>query len=281
MVRFAFFGTSPLAEHVLPALERHGLVPSLIVAAPDAMARRGKELVAPFEKQWAIEHDISYLQPTKLDSDFLCKLQAASCQLFVVASYGKILPAPLLAMPQHGTINLHPSLLPRLRGASPMRSAILEDEKRVGVSIMLLDDKMDHGPILAQREVPTPTWPMKGRDLDALLGTAGAELLAETVPRWIDGEIALREQDHAQATYTRMFSKEDGRIDLADDGYRNLLKIRAFDGWPGTYTMLERRGVPMRVRITEAHQEHGKLVLDTVIPEGKKEMAYADFMRGV
>ena len=263
---------------MLDALEQAGFLPSLIVAAPDKIAR-DKTPVFPPEKAWALAHGIEVAQPARLDDTFRAKLRDARHDFYIVASYGKILPAELLAIPRRGVVNLHPSLLPRLRGPSPIRSAILEDEKEVGVSIMLLDDKMDHGPLIGQKKVTLPERPMRGRALDELLAREGATLLAEALPRWLSGEVEPRAQDHAQATYCKMFSKEDGLLDLAADPQQNLRTIRAFEGWPGTYAFFEKNGARIRVNILDAHIERGALVINRVIPEGKREMTYADFMR--
>lgn len=176
-----------------------------------------------------------------------------------------------------GAVNMHPSLLPRLRGPSPIRSAILRDEKTVGVSIMLLDAEMDHGPLLAAKEVPCE-WPPRGRVLDDLLAREGAQLLAEILPRYLSGELQTHEQDHAAATYCGMFAKEDGEIRFTDDGYQNLLKVRAFDGWPGTYAFFEKDGKTLRVKILDAELVDGAFVPTTVIPEGKDRMRYHDFL---
>jgi methionyl-tRNA formyltransferase len=199
--------------------------------------------------------------------------------VFVVASFGSILPKTLLDIPKHGTVNVHPSLLPRLRGPSPMRSAILRDEKETGVSIMLLDEQMDHGPLLAQKKVFVDPWPSRGRVLDDLLAREGGALLAKTLPLWVAGEIEPQEQNHDLATYTEKFTKEDGLLDLKDNPYRNLLKVRAFEGWPGTYALFERAGKRIRVQILDAHLDGSRFVIDIVKPEGKKEMPYEDFLR--
>ncbi|MBL8158542.1 methionyl-tRNA formyltransferase [bacterium] len=275
--KLVFFGTFPLAEEVLNALEVAGLTPQLIVAGKDRLDRKKNVIPSP-EKAWALARDIPVLQPEKIDDAFLSELQKDSWDAFVVASYGKILPQALLDIPKFGTINLHPSLLPKLRGPSPIRSAILNDEKEVGVSIMILDDKMDHGPLIGQKEVSVPEWPPKGTELDALLAREGAELLAEVLPRYFSGEITPQEQDHSEATYCKIFLKEEGEIDLKADAYHNLLKIRAFDGWPGTFAFFDRNGEKLRVVIIDAHIENGKLVLETVKPEGKPAMSYKDFL---
>lgn len=277
-VRFAFFGTEPLACAVLDALEQKGFVPDLIVASADRIARN-KSIVFPPEKTWAIARGIDVVQPQTITPEFIAKLAQSEWDVFLVASYGKILPKALLEISHRGTINLHPSLLPRLRGPSPIRSAILLDEKEVGVSVMLLDDKMDHGAIIAQKKVSMPEWPMHGKALDALLAQEGAHLLAVIFQQWIDCEIGAKPQDHSLATYCKMFTKEQGLIDLALDPYKNLLKIRAFEGWPGTYTFFERNGVMIRVSILDAHIENGKLIIDTVKIEGKREIKYEEFLR--
>lgn len=286
-VHIAFFGTAPLAIQVLDALEHAGYMPSLIVAGPDTIEPRKKMIQFPPEKIWGIAHDIEVVQPKKIDTGFVGSLKTKEWDVFIVASYGKILPKALLEIPSHGVLNVHPSLLPRLRGPSPMRSAILNDEKEIGVSIILLDDEMDHGPIIAQKKVAISDWPPHGAELDARLAHEGAELLAVYLPKWLAGEIDAHEQNHDLATYCEMFRKEDGLIDLGGDARKNLLKIRAFEGWPGTYSFFEKDGTSsasgqakkIRIKILDAHLEGGALKIDRVVPEGKREMSYEEFLR--
>jgi methionyl-tRNA formyltransferase len=275
--RFVFFGTAPLADSVLNELEAVGALPALVVAGQDVPGRRGKEAMPPIEKQWALKRNIPVLQPEKLDSAFLSHLQTLEVDLFVVASYGKILPKALLDIPKLGTVNLHPSLLPRLRGPSPIRSAILNNDAEVGVSIMLLDHEMDHGPIIAQKKVPMPYIPMRGRELDVLLAGEGAKLLAQVLPLYASGELIPQEQNHDVATYCGFFKKEDGLVDMNGDPHQQLLKIRAFDGWPGAYTFFNVNGVQTRVKILDAHIDNNMLILDTVVPEGGRPMSFNDF----
>jgi len=289
---FVFFGTGPIARIVLEALGAAGLSPSLVVTAPDAPAGRGKILTPSPVAQWTAEKGIEMQKPEKLDAAFATLLRAKTASLgaevFLVADHGTILPRAILDIPPRGILNMHPSLLPKLRGPSPIRTAILNDEQETGISIMLIDEKMDHGPLLAQKKISVPEWPPRGRDLDALLAREGGMLLAETLPQYLAGEIVPHEQDHASATFSHFFTKEMGLIDLAGDAYQNLLKIRAFDGWPGAYTFFERPSTgsgqaakKIRVKILEAHIDAGKLVLDRVVPEGRSEMAYADFARSL
>lgn len=279
---FIFFGTGDIAVGVLDELEKADKLPALIVTAPDKPAGRGKTMTPPPAKHWALTHDIETLQPEKLDADFIASLQSKTAALdvrvFAVVDYGAFLPKKLLNIPARGVLNMHPSLLPRLRGPSPIRSALLEDARETGVTVMLVDEKMDHGPVVAQRKVTVPNWPPRGRELDALLSREGGKLLAEILPLWVRDDIESHEQNHDVATYSTLFKKEDGALDLVNgDPYKNLLKIRAFDGWPGTYSFFEKNGERIRVQILDAHIENGKLVPDTVKPEGKKEMPYRDF----
>jgi len=233
-----FFGTPSFATDVLDELKAGGFLPSLIVTAPDAPQGRKLILTAPPVKEWAEQEDIPVLQPQTLrDDPELAPLINSEWDLFIVASYGKILPETLLSLPKYGTLNVHPSLLPRFRGASPVRSAILADERTTGVSIMLMDEKLDHGPVVAQArvELEGADWPPRAQMFEHLLAHAGGELLVETIPEWIKGEITPETQAHESATFSTKITKDMGHIDLQDDPYQNLLKIRAYDGWPGTY----------------------------------------------
>ncbi|PIR82840.1 methionyl-tRNA formyltransferase [Candidatus Kaiserbacteria bacterium CG10_big_fil_rev_8_21_14_0_10_59_10] len=287
---YVFFGTGTIAAGVLGELERAGLLPVLVVTAPDKPLGRGGALTPSPVGAWAAARSIEMSTPERLDADFLASLQAAADKrqvpLFVVVDYGKLLPGKLLDIPRRGTLNMHPSLLPRLRGPSPIRSAILNDERTVGVSVMLVDEKMDHGPIVAQRIVAVPQWPPRGSELDELLSHEGGKLLAEVLPQWAAGAIESTPQEHEKATFTKLFKKEDGLLDLSAphtagaDAYKSLLKIRAFEGWPGTYAFFERGGKRFRMQILDAHLDAGgALILDTVKPEGKNAMPYADFAR--
>lgn len=248
-MRFLFFGTYPLADAVLAELATANLVPERVYASAE------------------------------LTPEFIAELQSEAWDVFVVASFGKILPKAFLEIPRRGVVNMHPSLLPRLRGPSPIRSAILNNERETGVSIMLLNEKMDQGPLIAQKKITIDEWPPYGKALDDRLAHEGGKLLAEMLPLWVREEIEPQEQNHDLATYCQVFIKEDGLIDLSDDPYANLLKIRAYDGWPGTYTFFERAGKRIRVQILDAEIINGKLQIMRVKPEGKKDMAYEEFLR--
>ncbi len=278
----AFFGSPQIAVWVLDAMEREGLTPTLVITNPDTPQGR-KMVVTPTPvAMWAEERGIKTLKVSSLhDSGVQEELRNSGCNLFVVAAYGKIIPQAILDIPEFKTINVHPSLLPKLRGASPIRSAILEDMNPTGVSIMILTAGLDEGPILAQEEVTIPQneWPMYGNKLDELLAKKGGELLMRSIPLWIEGKILPQEQVHEGATYSKKITKEMGLINLEEDAHTNLLKIRAFDGWPGTYFFQEKDGKKIRIKIIDAHIEDTRLVITRVIPEGKREMDWNDFIK--
>lgn len=283
--RIAFFGTPQFAVTILEKLKEAGIVPALIVTSPDKPAGRGLAMTPPPVKEWAIAEDVSYIQPKTLKGDDPEKdvLINSDWDLFIVAAYGKILPAEILNLPHGGTLNVHPSLLPRFRGASPIESQILADEKVVGVSIMLMDEEMDHGPVVAAIEITPDPWPLPASSLEALLAEEGGNLLAEVIPLWKeegDATLKIEPQQHDVATFTAKIKKEDGCIVLGDDPYANYLKFCAYDQWPGTYFFHEHHGKQIRVKITEAAYERGSFTPLRVIPEGKKEMDYQDFIRG-
>lgn len=284
-IKIAFWGTSRISVIVLEEMSRYGMLPSLVITAPPRQKGRGLEMSPSDVKVWADAHHVPTIEPEKLDSEFVNKLSDADCQLFVIASYGKIVPRDVLDMPKHGTLNVHPSLLPKLRGASPIQSAILEDAPvgephDSGVTIMLIDEKVDHGSIVAQQKITVPNWPPKGTDLEEMLGILGGKLLVKTIPLWVAGKMTPEEQDHDRATFTKKMTSGSGQIYLDDDPIRMYRKIRAFDSWPRAYFTTMRNGRDVRVIVTEAHLADGLLILDRVIPEGKKEMSYEDFMKG-
>ncbi len=266
-------------------MAREGVLPTLIITATAKPKGRGLELAPSEVKAWADRHNVPTLEPSEIKSEEFAKTLGTDWDLFLIVSYGKIVPRTILDMPRHGTLNVHPSLLPKLRGASPIQSAILEEgpvgvPHETGVTIMLIDEEVDHGPIVAQEKIMVPNWPPKGSELEEILGTLGGKLLVKTIPLWVQGKITQQEQNHDKASYVKKITKESGHIDLADDPIRMYRKVCAFDIWPRTYFLTERNGREMRVVVTEATLEDGKLVVKRVIPEGKKEMPYEDFLRG-
>lgn len=275
-IDFVFFGTDKFSVIVLNELAKKSLFPSLIVTSPDKPAGRGQKMQSSAVKKWAEENKIKFLQPEKLEIDFIRRLKTKKWDLFTLASYGKIIPQEVLDIPTHGTLNVHPSLLPLYRGASPIESAILENDKKTGVSIMLMDKKMDHGPIINQRSVTFEKWPKK-EVVEEKLAEIGGILLAESMSSWILGDLKEKAQNHKEATFTKKITKTDGLIDLFGDPLKNFLKVQALSPWPGTYFFVEKNGRKIRVKITEADFVDNKFIIKKVIPEGKKEMDYKNF----
>lgn len=275
--QIAFFGTPILATYVLDVLHESHMVPDIVVTAPDRPAGRKLQYTSPPVKTWADEKHIPVLQPDTLkDPSNVDVFANTEWDLFIVAAYNMILPSWMLALPKQGVLNVHPSLLPKNRGPSPIRSAILHDEpEAVGVSIIQLDEKMDHGPIVAQATVELPEWPVQGNHLDTILFTEGGRLLREVLPAWLKGDLTPEPQDHSNATYTEKIKKADGEIILEDDGYRNYLKYCAFDGWPGVFFFQN----GLRVKVTDATYNNGTFLIRKVIPEGKKEIAYTTWVQ--
>lgn len=284
-LRIAFFGTPTFATAVLDELDDGGFTPILIVTQEDKARGRHLEVVPTDAKLWGIEHGVDVITPKKLslDDEELLVLSNSDWDVFVVASYGKILPQEILNIPKYGVLNIHPSLLPKLRGASPVRTAILTDQKdAVGVSVILLDAEMDHGPILAQARIEPEAWPIGADMLEDLLAHEGGKLLCEVLPLYLEGQITPESQNHDEATFSKKIEKQMGEVDLSQNPFENLRKIKALEGWPGAFFFIEKEGKPYRVKIIDAELGmDGQLRVLRVIPEGKKEMDYADFLRGV
>lgn len=285
-IPFVFFGTPAIAVTILEKLVKVGLWPTLVITAPDKPAGRGMQLTPPPVKAWAETHNIPVLQPEKLsDPDFIQALRANNAQLGVLAAYGKIIPRLIIDLFDKGIVNMHPSLLPKHRGPAPIVSQILEDDRHVGVSVMLLDEEMDHGPLIAQKEVSLDTWPIRASVLAPILAGAGGELLADTIPTYAHGAIKPTPQDHSQATYSQIIQKKDAELDFTDDvhldeaerrrrNFVNYLKFCAYDEWPRAHFFTEKGA---RVIITDASYKDGTFFIHKVIPEGKREMPYEDF----
>ncbi len=285
-ISFAFFGTGPLAESVLASLVRAGYIPKLLVTKPDSKQGRHMELIAPHIKTWCEMKNIPVLQPIKLDSEFSNSLRPNVYDLFIVASYGKIIPEEILNLAKHGTLNVHPSLLPKYRGPSPIESALLDGEKEVGISIMKLDKEMDHGPILAQTKFLIDKEATAGT-LKVTCGQLGGELLTQIIPHFIDGTLIPKEQDHSKATFCKIIGKELGEIKLEDNALIVRNKFRALSPWPLLYFFIKHNERNLRVKITkidlvseiENNDTSEKIIL-SVIPEGKKEINFESFKRG-
>lgn len=235
--RIIFLGTPEFATPVLRALLNDpDITVPLVVTQPDRPAGRGRRLATSPVKELAVEYGVSVYQPERLrGAEAVARLREAEADLFVIAAYGQILRQAILDIPAHGCLNVHPSLLPRHRGPSPIAAAILANDTTTGVTIMLTDRGMDTGPILTQETVPLPG-DATTTSLTPQLFEQGAALLLRTIPAWLAGRIAPRPQDDALATVTRTFSKADGAIDWTDSAEALDRQVRALNFWPRAYT---------------------------------------------
>ncbi|MBY0310113.1 methionyl-tRNA formyltransferase [Patescibacteria group bacterium] len=281
-MRFVFFGTPDLAVHALTRLEAHNLVPSLIVTTPDAPVGRKQVITPPPTKVWATERSISVIQPTTLkNKEDLTPLTSEQWDIFVVFAYGKIMPAWLLSLPTFGTINAHPSLLPKFRGASPIRSTLLLDLSAAGVTIIQMDAEMDHGPILHQVPV-TLIEPVPGRELDHTMSVLCGDLLSHVIKELPKGTITPKDQDHDAATFCTKITKDMAELTLdphnlpsGEQAQEYFRKVCAFDGWPETFFRHEH----IRIKIKDAAVIDGVFTPTRVVPEGKAEMSFWNFVQ--
>ncbi len=286
-ISFAFFGTGALAESVLASLVRNGYTPTLIVTKPDSPQGRHLQMTAPHIKTWAEMKNIPVFQPISLreiGSD--SPLHSQKFDVFIVASYGKIIPEEILNIPRHGILNVHPSLLPKYRGPSPIESALLDGCTETGVSIIKLDSEMDHGPILVQTAFTIDKEATAGT-LEVSCGQLGGDLLSQILPSYIDGSLIPKEQEHSKATICKKIEKTLGEIKLNDNADDVRRKFRALTPWPGIYFFITHNEKQIRVKVTGIDlvtmiekNDTAKNIITLVIPEGKKEMSFESFSRG-
>lgn len=271
-LNFVYFGTPEFSRIVLDELKSAGYLPSLIITAPNRPVGRKRVLTPPPVKVWADENNIECWQPEK-PKDIVEKLARRNDDLYIVASYGYIVSQKLLDIPEHGVLNIHTSLLPKYRGASPIESAILAGESETGSTIMQMTLGMDEGPIITQSQFPLESDVLKP-DLFHMLAHDGGKLLSQILPQYINGTCTPINQDHDMATYCGKIQKSDGDITHDDDITRDR-KYRAYYGWPGTFIF----DGDMRLKITDAEFDGKKFTINRIIPAGKKEMSYSDYLK--
>lgn len=306
---FAFFGTDEFSVRVLDTLKKAELKPALIITVPDQPKGRKMVMTPPLAKIWAKENGVEVIQPASLknlEEPSRTLLWAASpdsakattgrqgkslgsekWDFFLVASYGKIIPQDILDIPTHGTLNIHPSLLPKYRGPSPLETAILNGDEKTGVTIMLVDALMDHGPIIATKKIELND-KYNFEQLRDKLAETGTELLIRILPDYLTGKITPQAQDQDQATITKKFTKEDGYLDPQSPAINRYRKILALNPWPGTYLDYPGPEGKIRLIIKQAHlaplerdKKEDKLVYDRVVPAGRKEMDWKSFLNGL
>lgn len=265
-VRTIFFGSGAFAVPILDALVGDPATQIVaVVAAPDRpVGRRGTLTPVPVALR-AAEHGVPLLQPARLrDAAAVDTLRSLAPALGVLADYGRLVPPAVLAIPPKGFLNVHPSLLPRHRGASPIPATILADDPRTGVTLMAMDAGLDTGPIVA-----AAAWPLSGvetaPELEARAATEGAALLLASLADWLAGRLAPRPQDEAAATLTRPLRREDGRLDGASPARELERRVRAYIPWPGAFVETDQGRVAVRraeAAPTEPGDRQGTLVGD-------------------
>ncbi len=291
-------------DFAVPSLRALAAGPYMItvVTPPDRPAGRGGKMTPPPVKLAAEELGLAIIQPETLrDPTFRERFADLHPDVTVLVAYGEYVAPSLLDLPRRASINLHPSLLPRWRGSTPIQSAILAGDDVTGVSIIKMDRGLDTGPIITQRLTaigPEETQP----ELSARLAGLGADLLAETLPVWLRGEIEAKPQSEEEVTLTRILAKEDGKIDWTQPAEQIARRVRAFQPWPGTFTHWQGRLLkivragplltntnepPGTVSITSDGEKKllvqtgkGSLELVEVQPEGKAPMPAQAFLAG-
>jgi len=303
-VKIIFIGTPKFGAIILEELIKNGYKPVLIITAPDKPVGRKQIITLPPVKLVTEKYNIPLEQPEKIEN---CKLKIVNCKpdLIVVAAYGQILPKGILNIPKYGCLNVHPSLLPKYRGPSPIQTTILNGDKESGVSIFLVTEKMDRGPIIAASKFKIQNSKITSGELLKELAEKGAELLLKTIPKWIKGKIKPKAQDESKASYTKILKKEDGKIDWQKSAEEIERQVRAFEDWPGSYFLWEKGEKFQRIEVLRARvlktidtnyalgktlvapqndlciqTGKGFLIVEKLQLEGKREMVSEDFLRG-
>jgi len=303
-IRTLFMGTSDFAAHILTALieQKYNIV-SVVTKGDKPSGRKHEEAESAVKKK-VIEYNLPLLQPVKFDSEMIESIKKLEPDLIIVAAYGKILPKEVLSIPGFGCINVHASLLPKWRGASPIQNAILSGGTETGVTIMLMDAGMDTGDILTQKKIEIKKDDTK-ESLSLRLVEMGKELLLDTLPQWIERTITQTPQDHSQSTLCQLIEREDGHILWIDTAESIYDRYRALYPWPGIFSFIEKEGSLLRLKIhrisyqKQSPQVHyligeifqvgekigvqtseGVIFLEEVQLEGKKRLSIQDFLFG-
>lgn len=308
MYRIIFFGTPDFAAIILKKLIDSPYKPITCITQIDKKVGREQKIVFSPVKKIAVQHKIPVLQFERIkDPRVILEIKKLKPDLLIVAAYGQILPNRILQMPKFGCINVHASLLPKYRGASPIQAAILAGDIKTGITLMQMAEKMDTGPILAQKSEKIYNNDT-AETLHDRLANLGGNLLLECLPKIFSKQLKPQIQDESKATYTRILKKNDGYINWQDSAKRIECQIRAFSPWPGTFTYFKKNNKKNLLKITKVLILHpkvhcaqnaqpgeifittdkklaiscgiGSLILEKVQVEGKKEISGPEFLRG-
>jgi len=297
-LKIVFMGTPEFAVPSLKRLLEEGYEIPLVITQPDKPAGRGRKVKPPPVKTFALEKGIHVYQPERLkgNEELEERLKELAPDLIVVVAYGKILPSWLLDVPKFGVLNVHASLLPKYRGASPIQSALLNGEEETGVTVMKVSERLDAGDILSQKKIKI-TESDNAETLSKKLSHEGALLLSETIPLYVSGKVKPVPQNESEATYCFQIRKEMGKIDWEKPAREIFNMVRAFTPWPSAYTFFRGKRVQLLKvfpvseagepgEVVKAGKElivaagEGALRIDSLKPEGKKSITGEDFVRG-
>jgi len=296
-LKIVFMGTPEFAATILQSLIDNKFSVVGVITSPDRPKGRGKKMTMSEVKEAALKNNLPVFQPEKIKKQTsIDQLKLWKPDLIVVAAYGQIISKNILDLPKYGCINVHASLLPKYRGASPIHYALLNGEKETGITIMKMDEGMDTGEIISNFQ-----FLISNDDnlisLYSRLANLGAKLLVKTIPDYIAGKIKLKKQDNNQATYTKIINKKDGLIDWQESAEQIINKIRAFNPWPGTYSFWNKKKLGIQsAQITNQQLLPGMVVIEgktifigtsdkaiavtQIQLEGKKSMMASDFILG-
>lgn len=302
--KIIFMGTPEFGAIILDKLAQSQFKPELVITSPDKPQGRNQEMTSPPVKKIAQNHQISVHQTKDINSSKTKEvIQSLDPSLIIVAAFGQIIPPNILELPKFGCLNVHPSLLPKYRGSSPIQTAILNGGRITGVTIILMDEKIDHGPILSKKEREITNSHITYKELKKELANFGAEVLLDTIPEWTEGDIEPQSQDHSKATYTPKLKKEDGRIDWQNTAWQIERQIRAFNPWPSSFCKVDHKILKIwKASVFEYTEDsplvtEGKtflapndkiavqckedfLIIQELQLEGKKRMTSKEFLRG-
>ncbi len=304
-MRFIFWGTSEFAADILKGLLNIRYKPILVITQPDKPSGRGYQIKeTPVKKEVKIHNlkfkdKIEIWQPSKLNKKFANLLRQLNLQFGILAAYGKIIPQDILNIFEpFGIINIHPSLLPKYRGPSPIQATIINNEKESGITLIKLSKDLDAGPIIAQEKIAITQEDTTG-SLEKKMAIEGVKLLKKILPNYLTGKLKIEPQDNLKATYTSLIKKNEARINFDEPADLIERKIRAYQPWPIAYTYFEN----IRIQILKASVlkktislppstffvynqklclkvKDGGLLIEKLKPAGKKEMSSEDFLRG-
>ncbi len=277
-IKIAFFGTPQNAAIVLEKLVQTKYKPGLIITTPDVQQGRGQKLQESPVKTLASVHGIDVLEPEDLENpEFVKSFKNFAPGVAILVAYGKIIPQEVLNIPRLGFLNIHPSLLPKYRGPSPIYEVILAGDKRTGVTIIKLDPELDHGPILAQKELEIENADTHQSIMEKT-AILGGDLLIEILPGYLDRSIKPKPQNHSGATYTEKIEKQNGLIDLNSPPDPKTLNrmIRAYFPWPTVWAEIETRDTKNGIRKFKIKF----LPENKIQPEGKRPMSLKEFQNG-